>query len=487
MDPKSWASSMNVTLTVLKKTVQKSPPTMQVCSNGSEAAEIMNRNSRYSSRNSDAFSGTTLKWVWFGGSVPNGAVSIWNKYAKRTEYICQESGCSPGFYSPNRGSYCLYTYGGKEHKNSNFWLLVNENSFESLKWQKDSWGGIPSNSIKSSCPGYRAYVGKNKYGVGKVDPHNKAFFIGINGKEYWYKHYEALVVYKDYLSQRINNVHYMKERGSYNNQAFTLVSTRITNKNCNTVKKITSLSKTVTNERRWDFSTSLSIGVSTSMSAGIFSILEVGWSVTMEKTFSWSAGSTMSESVTFSETVEVDVPPNHTCEVTMEGQKMNGNIPFTATATREYRNGERRSATVQGVSKNSIVAHVDTYVKRCQPIPNATPCKIHPATPPCLTGQGSGCLQPAESSLPSISADTGTHSPSMSESPSQQEAPAEGQAPGAPVEEAPCAELKAAAEKCVKENGEEACKELLEAYHSCLRALGINPREVANSATPPSR
>ncbi|XP_054851224.1 natterin-3-like [Eublepharis macularius] len=370
----SLASSKNVTLTVLKKTVQKSPPTIEVDSKGKKAPVILNRNSQHPSRNNDALSGTTLKWVWFQGSAPNGAVSIWNDYAKRTEYPCYEPGCTPGFYSPNKGPYCFYAYGDKEHKKSQFWLLVNENNFESLKWQEDSWGDVPSNSI-NSCPGYRAYVGKNKYGLGKVDPRNKAFFIGINGKEYWYKYYDVLVVYKDYLSQRIYNVRYMKKRGTYSNQAFTLVSSRVTNNNCKPVKKITTLSKTVTNERRWDFSTSLSIGVSASMTAGIFSVLEVGWSVTMETTFSWSEGSTMSESVTFSETVEVEVPPNHICHVTMEGQRMYGNIPFTATATREYRNGERRSATVQGVSKNTIVAHVDTYVKRCQPIPNATPCK----------------------------------------------------------------------------------------------------------------
>ncbi|XP_060111211.1 natterin-3-like [Heteronotia binoei] len=339
-----------------------------------KAVKILNRNSQYSSRNSNALSGTTLKWVWFQGSVPSGAVSIWNDYAKRTEYPCYESGCTPGFYSPKRGSYCLYPYGNKEYKTSQFRLLVNENNFESLKWQKDSWGDVPLNSI-NSCPGYQTYVWENKYGLGKVVPQHKAFFIGINGKAYWYKHYDVLVVYKDYVSQHIYNVHYMKEKGTYTNQALTLVSIRVTNKNCKAVKKITSLSKTITNEHRWDFSTSISIGVSTSITGGIFSIVNMGWSLSREKMFSWSEGSAMTKSVTFSETVEVDVPPNHTCEVTKEGQRMYGNIPFTATATREYRNGERRSGTVQGVSKNTIVAHVDTYVKQCQPIPNATPCK----------------------------------------------------------------------------------------------------------------
>ncbi|XP_066487380.1 cytochrome c oxidase copper chaperone-like [Tiliqua scincoides] len=75
----------------------------------------------------------------------------------------------------------------------------------------------------------------------------------------------------------------------------------------------------------------------------------------------------------------------------------------------------------------------------------------------------------------------------MAESSSQREAPIEGgEAPDAPTEEPPCAELKAAADKCVKEKGEEACKELLEAYLSCLRALGTSPQDLESSPMVPS-
>ncbi|XP_060636655.1 cytochrome c oxidase copper chaperone-like [Anolis sagrei] len=74
----------------------------------------------------------------------------------------------------------------------------------------------------------------------------------------------------------------------------------------------------------------------------------------------------------------------------------------------------------------------------------------------------------------------------MSETSSPAETPsAEGQ--DAPTEEPPCAELKATSEKCVKEKGEEACKELLEAYHSCLRALGMAHPDLATSPSLPSQ
>ncbi|XP_042328663.1 cytochrome c oxidase copper chaperone-like [Sceloporus undulatus] len=76
----------------------------------------------------------------------------------------------------------------------------------------------------------------------------------------------------------------------------------------------------------------------------------------------------------------------------------------------------------------------------------------------------------------------------MSESSSPQESPnAEGQGtPAAPTEEPPCAELKAASEKCVKDKGEEACKDLLEAYHSCLRALGTAHPDLEGNPSRPS-
>ncbi|XP_053216900.1 cytochrome c oxidase copper chaperone-like [Podarcis raffonei] len=73
----------------------------------------------------------------------------------------------------------------------------------------------------------------------------------------------------------------------------------------------------------------------------------------------------------------------------------------------------------------------------------------------------------------------------MSESHSN--ATAEGQGtPDPTTEEPPCAELKAASEKCIKEKGGEACKELLEAYHSCLRALGMAHQDLEANPLPPS-
>ncbi|XP_053120629.1 natterin-3-like [Hemicordylus capensis] len=364
-----YANGMNVSITVLSRTETKSPLVSLGPSKEDGKTLILNRKKR------DAFDSTTLKWVYFQGSIPSGAVSFWNSYAKRIEYPCKVSSCHAGFYNPSRGSACFYPYGDKELQSSYFSLLVNENDLEWLQWQRDSWGDVPSNSV-GTCPGGNIYVGRNKYGIGKVDRHNRAFFIGYNGKEWWYKYYDVLIVKKNYRSQKIENVRYKRDQATYSNEDITLVFSKVTNYGCGTVKKSTTLSKAVTFEYRWDISSSVSVSVSTKMTAGIPGVFGAEWSISAEHTFGWSKGSTQSRSTTITETVEVSVPPNQICELSMEGKRMKANIPFTARVTRYYNDGTERSATVQGVSRNVVVAQVHVIVKRCQPILNAPPCRF---------------------------------------------------------------------------------------------------------------
>ncbi|KAG6923837.1 hypothetical protein G0U57_019130, partial [Chelydra serpentina] len=134
-----------------------------------------------------------LKWVEWEGSVPRGAVSIWNEEASRTEYVCAEAGYSVGFFNESKGPYCYYSNADQEHRTSNFRMLVNEDNSEELEWKKDSYGSVPPKSVPS-YPGVNVFVGRNRYGLGKVDPRFKAFFLPHNGKEKCYKEYEVLTV-----------------------------------------------------------------------------------------------------------------------------------------------------------------------------------------------------------------------------------------------------------------------------------------------------
>ncbi|XP_042329581.1 natterin-3-like [Sceloporus undulatus] len=361
-----------IVLTVLDRTVEKGP--LMNVGEDSSASVKQPRNKQYFSRSGNVFYGTTLRWVLFDGSIPKGAVSIWNDYTNRQDYTCMERGCGAGYYHPSYGPYCYYPESNREHGTSVFWLLVNEYNFESLTWKPGSNGYVPHNSI-NTCPGVDVYVGKNHYGLGKVVTKHSAFFLGHDGKEYWYKNYDVLTINKDYLSQKISNVKYIIEQGTYSNQQLTLFFTKVTNNHCASVKKSTTLSKTVSFEHNWEFDITLSTSVSTTATLGIPEVIGMSWGGSSEKSYSWTNGFTQTETNTYSETVEVEVPPNHSCEVAMEGIKMTAKIPFTATVTHHYNNGEKKSATTRGVSDNVVLAQVHTVVKRCEPIESAVPCQ----------------------------------------------------------------------------------------------------------------
>nr|XP_042709187.1 natterin-3-like isoform X1 [Chrysemys picta bellii]XP_042709188.1 natterin-3-like isoform X1 [Chrysemys picta bellii] len=134
-----------------------------------------------------------LKWVEWEGSVPRGAVSIWNEEASRTDYVCAEAGCSVGFFNESKGPYCYYSNADQEHRTSNFRMLVNEDNVEVLEWKEGSFGSVPPKSVPS-YPGVNVFVGRNRYGLGKVVPRFEAFFLPQNGKEKCYKEYEVLTV-----------------------------------------------------------------------------------------------------------------------------------------------------------------------------------------------------------------------------------------------------------------------------------------------------
>ncbi|XP_030399330.1 natterin-3-like [Gopherus evgoodei] len=134
-----------------------------------------------------------LKWVEWEGSIPSGAVSIWNEEASRREYVCAEAGYSVGFFSESKGPYCYYSNADQEHRTSHFRMLVNKNNGEVLEWKKGSFGSIPPKSVPS-YPGVNVFVGRNRYGLGKVDLRFEAFFLPQNGKEKCYKEYEVLSV-----------------------------------------------------------------------------------------------------------------------------------------------------------------------------------------------------------------------------------------------------------------------------------------------------
>ncbi|XP_034017473.1 natterin-3-like isoform X2 [Thalassophryne amazonica] len=314
---------------------------------------------------------SNLEWKNWNGAVPNGAVSIWNGEEKRTDYVCT-CGCESGFYSTTTGDNCHYPYGDKEYTCNGFNILVNRDNFENLEWEGGSYGSVPKNAVET-CG--KIYVGKNKYGLGKVHPVHEAFFLPWHGKEHWYKHYEVLTVNDDVVKQELTQVKYNLDAANpIKNPPETLRKSSASNSQCHPIKKTVTLEKAIQTEQRWDVTSTTTFGVTSSVTAGIPDIVSATVSISAEISMSVSLGSTMTETTTHSVSVEVTVPPNHYCSVIMVATKYRADIPFTGKLTRTYRNGQKRTTTITGTYRAVQVGEIRADVERCSEIAGAQPC-----------------------------------------------------------------------------------------------------------------
>ncbi|KAM6943909.1 natterin-3-like [Lycodopsis pacificus] len=345
----------------------------QITANGSMLALMTPAESENGpGQSSFVFASSNLEWQTFYGSPPSGAISIYNNYAGRLDYVCKYR-CSSGFYSPSMGPECRYPLSGKEYRSSTFQMLVNKHNFELMEWKEDSWGSVPQNSIYTCSPN-DLYVGKNKYGLGKVHVKHEAFFLPWEGDEYYYWYYEVLTINKDIYSEHMSNVNYATDAKVIEHPPEIMTESTITNNECSPVVKTVLLSKIYQVEKRWDTSTATTHGIVFTITAEIPFFGSLGMGLSAETTKQFSRGTTVVESKTYSVTVEQTVPPNHFCGVRMVGRKYEANVPYTASLSRRYNNGKTRSTPITGTFNGVDVAGVHTVVDRCEPLPNAKPC-----------------------------------------------------------------------------------------------------------------
>ncbi|KAM3611404.1 uncharacterized protein V6R79_018009 [Siganus canaliculatus] len=327
---------------------------------------------RQRSRRSSVFGdNVNLEWVPWRGSLPNGAVSVDNSYTGRRDYVCKY-GCYAGFYSPSLGQNCQYPREEHEYSGHPFEILVNRDNFEFLEWKQDSSGSVPQNSVKT-CEG--TYVGKNRYGLGKVVSEHKAFFLPWEGDEYWYKYYEVLTINRDVNSQHISDVKYNIDKVAISKgPSRTMQISKTINNACQAVTKTVQMSKRTEVRNTWNFGSSTTLGITTSMKAGIPFIGAAGIEVSVQQTIDFSKGTTKVEARTHSVSIQISVPPNHTCEIRMEGRKITADIPYTARLSHTYSNGETRWKSISGKYTRVDFGQFKAVVDRCEPVIDAEPC-----------------------------------------------------------------------------------------------------------------
>ncbi|XP_032433435.1 natterin-3-like isoform X1 [Xiphophorus hellerii] len=310
-----------------------------------------------------------LRWEKWQGSPPNGAISIYNSYADRIDYICKV-GCNSGFYNPSKGSYCHYPNKKEEHRSSSFQILVNEDNFQILEWKEGSYGSVPQNAIRT-CSSEEMYVGKNKYGLGKVDQQDQCFYLPWEGSEHWYRYYEVLTHMKA-EEDLISDVKYhIKTAQIFKDPPKTLQSSTTTNHALSPVTKTVTLTKTTTDVRRWDISSSITVGVKKSISAGIPGVVSGNIEINAETTHRFSGGNTWTEQISHSVSLQLIVPPNHSCKVKMVGYQYKMDVPFTAVLKRTYEDGETRSVTISGNYHGVQVGDIEAEVEKCKPLSNS--------------------------------------------------------------------------------------------------------------------
>ncbi|KAM3610652.1 uncharacterized protein V6R79_006968 [Siganus canaliculatus] len=316
---------------------------------------------------------TNLKWVTWNGSLPNGAVAIFNGYTERTDYVCKVN-CEAGFYTPSKGNFCYYPFADREYASSKFEMLVNVDHFEFVEWVEDSYGSVPHYAIKT-CPNSDIYVGKNKYGLGKVVTQHEAFFLPWEGDEYWYKKYMVLAVNTGSYSQHISHVEYgIDQMELFHHPPEALKIAKVTNLECRDVQKMVKLEKTSATEKTWDTGRETRNGSISTMTAKIPILGPGDVGFTKEQTVTFSEGTTMMESVSHAISVDLLVPPNYSCAVTMEGRKMTADIPFTARLSRTNHKGDTHWTYITGTYDGMSVGEINAVVERCQPVADAVPC-----------------------------------------------------------------------------------------------------------------
>ncbi len=317
--------------------------------------------------------GSNLEWVTWNNSLPNNSVSIYNGYVDRIDYVCRYK-CEAGFYTPSNGPCCHYPNAKKSYCGSPFEILVNKDNFEILEWKEDSHGSVPQNSVRT-CPGEDIYVGKNKYGLGKVATQDKAFYLPWKGSEYWYHSYQVLTINDNIISQQIYNVKYNTDESKILKYPPEIIQkTTISNYECRSVVKTDTLSKTYQDEHTWDITFSVTVGVTMTFTAGIPLIAEDGIQFSMETTFQYSKGNTVVEAITDTVSVEITAPPSKSCAVTMVQYKYKVDIPFTARLSRTYGNGVVHTTSITGSYNSVQIGEVRAVVDRCELLDNAKPC-----------------------------------------------------------------------------------------------------------------
>ncbi|XP_061672036.1 natterin-3-like [Syngnathoides biaculeatus] len=320
------------------------------------------------------FEGTNLEWHPWTGQLPTGAVSIYNGYTSRYDYVCKHD-CDSGYYNSGEGEFCVYSYGGKALRATDFSVLVNKDYFEILQWEEGAYGSVAWNAVKN-CKDEDKYVGKNEYGLGKVQVSHRVFYLPWGKWEYIYKKgYQFLTISEDVAKDHLMDVVYHTEGVNVvEHPPDVMKNDTIKNRDCLEGTVTDTLSKSNKVEHRWEHTFSLSLSARTTITTGIPMLAKGAINFSLETTIAFSMGTTYTETQEHHLKLTIRVPPNSLCRIHMVGKRYGAEIPYTGRLKRTYMNGETKWTTITGTYKSVQIAVVNGVVDRCEPLPHVKPC-----------------------------------------------------------------------------------------------------------------
>ena len=148
----------------------------------------------------------------------------------------------------------------------------------------------------------------------------------------------------------------------------------VTNNDCQTLTKTVTISRSTETTTTWNIGRGTMLGVKGSMTATIPLLGSVGIELGGEKTYQFNQGTSVTAAISHSVSVELSVPPNHSCRVRMEGRKFTADIPYTARLSRTYQGGETQWTSVSGTYDGVQIGEVRAVVDRCEAVVDAKPC-----------------------------------------------------------------------------------------------------------------
>uniref|UniRef100_A0A8V0XNZ0 Uncharacterized protein n=1 Tax=Gallus gallus TaxID=9031 RepID=A0A8V0XNZ0_CHICK len=229
-----------------------------------------------------------LSWELFRGELPADTVSNWNAYTNVTEYVCLTLSwhCSIGSYVPSRGPFCYFAYGELALRSYEFKVLVNKGKFEALQWVDDSFGDVPENAVEG-CESFDIYVGRNRYGLGKVSKEQRALFVAVDGKEVWFKWYQVLTVKTGPANITISGVLYNVSAAVEHSEDVTITKTTVKNEGCQGTRQDVTLEEATEVEHDWELDQEIFSSIRGVLEAGLLAFNGMSWEATSITNVTW--------------------------------------------------------------------------------------------------------------------------------------------------------------------------------------------------------